>query len=176
LPAGNFTAAELTNPLDNAEMAVAKYKQAGDSFSPWQTYDEGDYSLQNVAPATGAIPGVSSSGVGSTSSSGTGTTSSTPAQTISAGTSGNPLVDMVEFANNWTGMVPDLEGIVKSLTEGLQAAGQVNHLAAVLIDYPLSMFKPGQAWRMVFWVLTIATAILAYRAFTGHMPQAPEIV
>jgi Lysozyme like domain len=43
LPAGNFTAGELTNPLDNAEMAVAKYTQAGNSFTPWQTYDTGAY-------------------------------------------------------------------------------------------------------------------------------------
>jgi hypothetical protein len=43
LPAGNFTAAELTNPQDNAEMAVAKYTQAGNSFTPWQTYDTGAY-------------------------------------------------------------------------------------------------------------------------------------
>ena len=43
LPAGDFTAAELTDPLENAEMAVAKYTQAGDWFSPWETYDTGAY-------------------------------------------------------------------------------------------------------------------------------------
>lgn len=43
LPAGNFTAAELTDPLTNARMAVAKYEQAHYSFSPWQTYTQGTY-------------------------------------------------------------------------------------------------------------------------------------
>jgi hypothetical protein len=56
LPAGDFTAAELTDPYENAKMAVAKYTQAGDSFTPWQTYDEGDYDLQNVAPTSKGIP------------------------------------------------------------------------------------------------------------------------
>jgi len=59
LPAGNFTAAELTNPIYNAEMAVAKYDQAGDSFSPWQTYDQGNYTVySNVKPVkwTGEVP------------------------------------------------------------------------------------------------------------------------
>lgn len=42
VPSG-FTPSELTNPLDNAEMAVTKYTQAGDSFSPWQTYTSGAY-------------------------------------------------------------------------------------------------------------------------------------
>lgn len=39
LPAGNFTAAELTNPLDNAKMAVAKFDQSegagATGLDPW---------------------------------------------------------------------------------------------------------------------------------------------
>src|SRR5580658_4836748 len=34
-PQGNWQASELTNPLDNADMAVAKFRQAGNSWSPW---------------------------------------------------------------------------------------------------------------------------------------------
>jgi hypothetical protein len=172
LPSGNFSASGLTNPLSNAKMAVAKYDQAGDSFSPWQTYTSGAYEqyLQSgVAPAGGA-PSTSSSPTSSTP---------TPTATIAAGTSGNVLVDAIEFISNFAAdktVGGNLEGIVKFISEGLQAFGQVNHLAAVLIDYPLSMFKPGQAWRMVFWVLTAVAALLAYRAFAGHMPHAPDLI
>jgi hypothetical protein len=60
LPSGSFTAAGLTDPADNAAMAVAKYQQAGDSFSPWQTYTTGVYEqfLQSgVAPSSAGVPG-----------------------------------------------------------------------------------------------------------------------
>jgi len=71
LPAGNFTAAELTDPLENAKMAVAKYEQAGDSFTPWQTYDEGIVNPQSgIAPDYNGIPAG-----GSTSASTTAATS-----------------------------------------------------------------------------------------------------
>lgn len=59
VPSG-FTPSELTNPLDNAQMAVAKYNQAGDSFTPWQTYTSGAYSqyLQgDVNPTSVAAEG-----------------------------------------------------------------------------------------------------------------------
>ena len=56
---GNWTAADLTDPYSNAQMAVAKYEQAGNSFSPWQTYDQGNYTVANVPPVKwkgGATP------------------------------------------------------------------------------------------------------------------------
>jgi hypothetical protein len=55
------------DPLTNAKLAVGKYKGAGNSFSPWGTYDSGAYRnyLQgNVTPdmtaggAGGITPGV----------------------------------------------------------------------------------------------------------------------
>ena len=92
LPSGDFTAAELTDPLSNAKMAVAKYTQAGNSFSPWQTYDEGDYSLQTgVAPVAwtgGGGAGTASTGTGSTGTGSTGgssTSSGTPTETAAHG-------------------------------------------------------------------------------------------
>ena len=72
LPAGNFTAAELTDPVWNARMAVAKYEQAGDSFSPWQTYDSGAY-LQflqgGVAPSSSGVPSSPSNAVATSAAS-----------------------------------------------------------------------------------------------------------
>jgi hypothetical protein len=91
LPAGNFTAAELTIPLDNAKMAVAKYQQAGNSFSPWQTYDQGSVQVQNgVAPAS-SVPGANSQG-GSGPSVATPAGGS-PASTTPTSTGGNILTN-----------------------------------------------------------------------------------
>jgi hypothetical protein len=73
LPAGNFTAAELTDPFYNAEMAVAKYTQAGNSFAPWQTYTEGTYTVQSgVAPQPVSGSPSASGGTTLTSSTGSG--------------------------------------------------------------------------------------------------------
>jgi len=46
-----FTPAQLTDPVANAQMAVAKYKAANNSFTPWQTYTSGAY-LANVSNST----------------------------------------------------------------------------------------------------------------------------
>jgi hypothetical protein len=47
-----FTPSQLTDPLANAQMAVAKYKAAGNSFTPWVTYTSGAYLpyLSNSTP------------------------------------------------------------------------------------------------------------------------------
>jgi hypothetical protein len=53
---------DLLNPANNAKAAVYLYKQAGDSFSPWVTYQDGSYKafvgngsadLAGLTPATG---------------------------------------------------------------------------------------------------------------------------
>jgi hypothetical protein len=110
LPAGNFTAAELTDPYENAKMAVAKYTQAGNSFSPWQTYDEGDYAVQNIAPTSKGIPtgpGAASVGAGGSGGSGVSTTS-IPGDIISGilgqilpGVSGFQEIEGLVNPNNW---------------------------------------------------------------------------
>src|SRR5208283_1993800 len=88
LPSGNFTLPELTIPLDNAKMAVAKYQQAGNSFSPWQTYDTGSYSLKSgVAPAT-SVTGANSQG-GNGAAVNTGGGGGSPASTTPTSTGGN---------------------------------------------------------------------------------------
>lgn len=56
----------ILSPTVNAQQAVAKYKGAGNSFSPWGTYDSGAYFAflsnsttpdQNVPSAAGSTPG-----------------------------------------------------------------------------------------------------------------------
>lgn len=54
-PAGDWKASELTDPLQNAKMAVAKYDQAG-GWSPWAGDDWRHHLRQNVPPAQ-SVPG-----------------------------------------------------------------------------------------------------------------------
>ncbi len=46
---------QLLDPWNNAEAAVAKYEGAGDSFTPWTTYNDGAYQqfMEGVDHATG---------------------------------------------------------------------------------------------------------------------------
>lgn len=58
VPAG-FTPAQLTDPAANAQMAVAKYQQAGNSFTPWETYTNGAYTAflsSGTTPDTAGLP------------------------------------------------------------------------------------------------------------------------
>lgn len=71
VPAG-FTAAQLTDPNANAKMAVAKYKAAGNSFSPWVTYTDGTYKAY-LSGSTTPDPNVPA-----------GTASSAPTATLTA--------------------------------------------------------------------------------------------
>jgi hypothetical protein len=50
------TNAQLLNPVNDAEAAVAKYRAAGNSFAPWTTYTSGKYLqfLQGNVPASSA--------------------------------------------------------------------------------------------------------------------------
>jgi hypothetical protein len=47
-----YTAAQLMNPLTNAQAAYAIYKAAGYSFTPWSTYKNGAYA-QYLPPGSG---------------------------------------------------------------------------------------------------------------------------
>lgn len=66
------------DPLTNAKLAVAKYKGAGNSFSPWGTYDSGAYKrfLQGGVPpdmsagGAGGVTGVPDGGIQLASASG----------------------------------------------------------------------------------------------------------
>jgi hypothetical protein len=59
------------DPLTNAKLAVGKYKGAGNSFSPWGTYDSGAYRryVQNGVPpdmsagGAGGVTGVPDGGI-----------------------------------------------------------------------------------------------------------------
>lgn len=61
-----FTPAQLTDPVANAQMAVAKYKAAGNSFTPWVTYTDGSYLplVNNGTPpsSTGVPSGTAAAG------------------------------------------------------------------------------------------------------------------
>jgi hypothetical protein len=60
-PPAGFTAAQLTDPSSNAAMAVAKYQQAGNSFTPWVTYTNGAY-LASLSSGTTPDPNVPGGG------------------------------------------------------------------------------------------------------------------
>lgn len=63
-----FSTTQLTDPVANAQMAVAKYKGAGGNFSPWVTYTSGAYTayLSNSTPpdATGVPTSTGAGGGG----------------------------------------------------------------------------------------------------------------
>jgi hypothetical protein len=86
VPAG-FTPAQLTDPVANAQMAVAKYKGAGNSFSPWVTYTSGAY-LPYVSNS--AVP--SSTGVPASASAPGAATATTAATTTPGCLLGPPSV------------------------------------------------------------------------------------
>jgi Lysozyme like domain len=132
VPAG-FTPAQLTDPLANAQMAVAKYEGAGNSFSPWQTYTEGTYSVQNgVTPVP--IPGITSAnspatGGSSTSTAGSGSsvqTDSDPLGWAIGETSGEfgwfgPLITGVTGTGSSIGDVATaISGLVRGWTKFLE--------------------------------------------------------
>lgn len=64
-----WSAAALTDPNANAQMAVAKYQQAG-GFSPWATYTSGAYKgyLNGSTTPDPNVPGASSTSATATSS------------------------------------------------------------------------------------------------------------
>jgi hypothetical protein len=153
LPQGNFTAAELTIPIDNARMAVAKYQQAGNSFSPWQTYTEGTYSIPSPVPApASSVPGADAQGgVGG------------PATPTAAGAGGTASTGgSAPTATQSLG--------VSSIVSG--ASGLLKDVATVL-DYVFGVFGKGQGWRIIFTLVAAAAVYGSYRAF-GAAGLAPE--
>jgi hypothetical protein len=150
LPSGDFTAAELTDPLSNAKMAVAKYEQAGNSFSPWQTYDEGDYTLQNVAPIAWTGGGGTT-----TPAAGSGGSSGTAAVTGTAGAGSTTGESAVAAAGGFDplSLLSDVTGLARDL--------------ATVIDYVFGMFGRGQGWRLAFTAVFAAAGYGAYRCLAG---------
>jgi Lysozyme like domain len=68
VPAG-FTTAQLTDPAANAQMAVAKYKGAGNAFTPWVTYTNGAYTAflnNSTTPDTAGLPAAAAPGTSAT--------------------------------------------------------------------------------------------------------------
>jgi len=63
--------ASWTTATGNASEAVTKYDDAGDTFTPWGTYDSGVYTqfLSGASPSSSGVPVSSASAGGGTSSS-----------------------------------------------------------------------------------------------------------
>ena len=171
LPAGNFTAAELTDPASNAKMAVAKYQQAGDSFSPWQTYTEGTYRqyLQSgVSPTAAGVPAEGSTTTTTGNQLGTGghpgTAYGAPSDTTPTGTpiDQNQPGGIIGFAEH----LPVIGGLFTTMQPVL-------HAIATVIDYSFMMFEPGQGFRLVFAIAALVLAFFAYKilAATGAVPD-----
>ena len=194
LPAGNFTAAELTIPIENARMAVAKYRQAGNSFSPWQTYTQGTYKVLSGIPPASSVPGADSQGgVGGPS------TSTTASTTSSASGSGGGTVTGVQgnvpgvsapgatpsgavTPGTATGTGPDTSGPggIIAFAESLPVIGSLIknlepllHAVATVIDYSFAIFEPGQAQRVLFALAALVLAFFSYRvlASSGALPK-----
>jgi hypothetical protein len=156
LPSGNFTAAQLTDPLSNAKMAVAKYQQAGNSFSPWQTYTQGTYQVQSgVAP----IPWTGASSSGDTilgiqgNVPGVNKTNYVPSGAVSITPGGQQ-------------QTPATPGSL-GLPSILSGVGGLLYDVANALDYFFGMFGRGQGWRLVFSGVSIASLFLAYKALVG---------
>jgi hypothetical protein len=129
------------------------------------TWSGGGYS--SVGSGGGSTPGTVASGTGS----------STPASTIAAGTSGNPMTDALEWIGNLVNLVPGLSGIATVLSDGASAVADVNHDLAYALDTAVTMFKPGQAWRIAFTAVTIgcaAGAVVVYRS--GGQEKLPMAI
>jgi hypothetical protein len=149
LPAGNFTAAELTDPVWNARMAVAKYQQAGNSFSPWATYTSGAYEqfLQSgVSPSSSGVPTAPAAA------------GATAAATAAAA----------------TGSTPQAQSLVSQAGSVVSDAGTLLHGAAETLNWAWEWFQPGQGWRLAFGAGAVALGYLGLRQW-GLIPSASSV-
>jgi hypothetical protein len=129
---------------------------------------------------TGTTGAAGSASTGSAASGGTGSAASGSASAsgVAAGTSGNPLIDAAEWAANLLNLVPVVgPGIAAVLKDGVQAVAYMTHDLAYALDTAVSVFKPGQAWRLMFGAITVVLGWCAFRAWTGKsmMPSAPAV-
>jgi hypothetical protein len=165
LQGGNYSA--IVSALKSGSGLIGAGGAVGSELSTWSG---GGYDSLG-----GASEGSSSAVAGGSSSATTGA----DATLVSAGTSGNPVIDALEFLGNFTSLVPDLAGVVTVFKDGANSVGAVNHELAYIVDTALNMFKPGQAWRLVFTGVTVgvgAGAVVTFRAGGrgggDHLPMA----
>lgn len=154
----------------NIQDALAAYNAGPGNIAAGMGYANTILGNAGVTPSADSTGGTGSS---------SGTASSAPATLLAAGTSGNPMLDGLEFLGNFANMVPDLAGVVTVFKDGANAVGAVNHEMAYILDTGLNMFKPGQAWRLVFTAATVgigAGAVVTFRSGGrgggDHLPQA----
>lgn len=60
------------------------------------------------------------------------------------------------------------------MAEAVAVWMDVIHALAVPIAHFLSAFRPGQAYRFLFYILTLITGLAAYRAYGGSLPGRPS--
>lgn len=128
---------------------------------------------------TGSSGTTASPGAGTPAAGGTASSSTTANATLASMTaSGNPLTDMLEWLGNFTILGgKDFTGIVNAFKDGAQAVIDTNHTLAYALDTALTMFKPGQAWRIVFAGITVglgAGAVIVYRQ--GDDKRLPLVI
>jgi hypothetical protein len=158
LPNGNFTLAQLTIPLDNAKMAVAKYEQAGNSFVPWQTYTSGAYEqfLQSgVSPAT-SVPGANSQGGTGAAVANTGASAGG-----SSGTGDTALGGLLDIPSQMTGFFSDADTFLNALMWLVQPSSWVR-IGAFLAGVALLLFA--------------IHALIAVGEGEPLLPKAPSVV
>lgn len=169
LEGGNYSA--IVAALKSGSGLIGAGGAVGSELSTWSGggYDSlGGATEPGGTAVQGAAGGAAAGGA-----------SSAPATLLAAGTSGNPMLDGLEFLGNFANMVPDLAGVVTVFKDGANAVGAVNHEMAYILDTGLNMFKPGQAWRLVFTAATVgigAGAVVTFRSGGrgggDHLPQA----
>lgn len=155
----------------NVKNALAAYNAGPGNIAAGMGY------ANTILGNAGVTGSASSTGV--TGGTGTGAGGTDATLTVAGGTSGNPVIDGLEFLGNFTNLVPDLAGIVTVMKDGANAVGAVNHELAYTFDTAMSMFKPGQAWRLAFTAATAGMAFGAVRTFRSggqgggdHLPVA----
>jgi hypothetical protein len=146
----NQPVANILNPQINAQQAVAKYTGAGNSFSPWGTYDTGIYKQYlpsgYVAPTSASVP-ASAGQSSATTGSDIQLTSFNPADIL------DPFQAVQDAAQSAGKAIASLVTNPGSVAEGLSTfAKDFNALASVLnavMTDALWLFKPSH-WVRIF--------------------------
>jgi len=176
VPSG-FSPSQLTDPLENAKMAVAKWKAAG-GFSPWQTYDTGSYSVRSNVPVIPWTGGGAATTTASTTTTGGGTVQgiqgnvpgvSAPGATASGAVSSGSLgsAGTIPDPSAPGGLIGFTEGLPLGIGNLFKAIEPLLHAVATVIDYSFAVFQPGQGQRALFALGALILAFLSYRVMAG---------
>lgn len=141
---------QWANPQVNAKLAAGKLATQG--LSAWGTYDSGAY-LPFLPAAQAAVSEVYAL----------------------------PVAEVRKLAKSAQHGTPAAPVTTTSAVSGvgslLQSGGGILHGSALMLDRFLAVGAPGQGWRFVFGVGTVAASVGSYKAFTtegegDHLPLA----